>query len=111
VMDFALDRTRRQLVAAGPCQHFGGLSIVELETGATRLLVAPARSLTPRVPQRRVCGTRIALLPSLIALTPTSTAVADPRGRGRVPLVDRRTGRIRARISLRGEPVDVLATR
>lgn len=111
VMDFALDRTRRELVAAGPCQHLGGLSILDLDTRVARLLVTPAAAVTPRVPTRRVCGNRVALLPSLIATTPISTAVADPRGAGRVLLVDRRTGRVRARVPLRGEPVDVLAAR
>jgi hypothetical protein len=110
VMDFALDRGRRELVAAGPCHHLGGLSLVNLDSGAANVIVAPARSSTPRLPTARVCGSRVALLPSLIATTPTSTAVADPRGTGRVLLVDRRTGRVRARVSLRGEPVDVLAT-
>lgn len=111
VMDFALDRARRELVAAGPCQHLGGLSVVSLDSGVTRVLVAPARSSTPRLPTARVCGSRVALLPSVIATTPTSIAVAQPRGAGRVLLVDRATGRVRARVSLRGEPVDVLATR
>lgn len=110
VMDFALDRARRELVAAGPCHHLGGLSVVNLDSGAANVLVAPARSSTPRRPTARVCGSRVALLASVIATTPTSTAVADPRGTGRVLLVDRRTGRVRARVSLRGEPVDVLAT-
>jgi PQQ-like domain len=110
VMDFALDRTSRELVAAGPCQHLGGLSIVALDSGSTRVLVAPGQNLTPRLPERRVCGSRVALLPSLVAVAPISTAVAHPRGAGRVLLVDRRTGRVRARVSLRGEPVDVLTT-
>jgi hypothetical protein len=111
VMDFALDRSRGQLVAAGPCQHLGGLSVLDLESGQARLLVRPGPQLQPRAVRRNVCGTRVALLPRLVAVAPIGTAVAASCCAGRVLLVDRSTGRVRARVRLRAEPVDVLAVR
>jgi hypothetical protein len=112
VMDFAVDRERSELVAAGPCQHFGGLASLRLDDGRARLLVRPGPPHLPQFPPTAaVCGTRVALLRTLVAVAPIRTAVASPSGRGRVLLVDRRTGRIRARITLGAEPVDVAAVR
>jgi hypothetical protein len=111
VMDFALDRPRGELVAAGPCQHLGGLSVLDLESGQARLLVRPGPLLQPGAVRRNVCGTRVALMPGLIAVAPIGTAVAATCCAGRVLLVDRGTGRVRARVRLRAEPVDVLAVR
>jgi hypothetical protein len=105
VMNFAIDPVRDELFAAGPCHHLGGLSHVELTSGTARLLVPPQGPTTP------VCGNRVALLPRLVAVAPIGTAVAEPRTAGRVLLVDRRNGRVRARIALDAEPVDVLSVR
>lgn len=114
VMDFALDRARGELVAAGPCQHAGGLAKVRLEDGRVRLLARPdpAHAATPQLPTSApVCGTRVALLRTLVAVAPISTPVAAPSGRGRVVLADRATGRVRATIALAAEPVDLVAVR
>jgi hypothetical protein len=103
VMDFHIDRGRRELLAAGPCQHFGGLSAVTLPRGPVRLIAPPTGG--------RVCGHRVTVSRDVVVVAPIETASADPSSGGRVLLVSRRNGRVRASVRLGAEPVDVLAIR
>lgn len=105
LMDFAVDETRTELAAAGPCFYAGGLSIVPLAGGSARLVVKAASARA-----RAVCGSRLAFVGERIVIARTGRATASPFGGGAtIVLVDRRTGRVGRRIRARGEAVDVLA--
>jgi hypothetical protein len=91
-MEFAV-ATGRRAYALGSCLYSGGLSVVDLVSRRTRVLVRPGRRLSA------VCGERISVVEPYVAIAAGN----------RLLVVDGRNGKILSSFRLGSQPVDVLA--
>lgn len=92
LMGFALDRERKRLYAVGSCGYVGGLSMVQLSTGATRRLaprLPKTRDSEAALPANGVCGERISRLgQGRVVITKVANSVPEPDSAGSVLVVD-----------------------
>jgi len=109
LMDFALDRRATDLYAVGPCGYTGGVSVVNVTTGWTRVLVPPGGLIPPADGGGLLCGERAALGPRSSVLVVGNTAVTVPQLglHGRLLFLDTQTGTVRRTVDTPSEPIDV----
>lgn len=103
IVEFAIDEVRQRIYVVGSCDYVGGLAVVELRGGATRILAPPGRDSSP-------CGERISVTPDGTRLVVAQKAVSPLTGsRGRL-LVLTDTGTAFREIRTNAEPIDILVT-
>jgi DNA-binding beta-propeller fold protein YncE len=111
LMELGLDPERRWLYAIGSCGYTGGLSAIDLRSGAARLLAPPSGPRDPETLRSLpgICGERIeAGLGGLVVVAKTARAVPQPQASGAVLVVDGQNGRLLRTIATPSEPVDLL---
>jgi hypothetical protein len=101
LMEFVVDGPTQRLYAVGPCGYTGGVSVVDIRTGRTRVLARPGDTA--------VCGERSALGPrSLLVVGNTAVTVPQAGIPGFLLFLDARSGKVRRTVATPSEPVDVL---
>ncbi len=101
LMEFVVDDKADRLIAVGPCGYTGGMSIVALARGQTRVLVSPQ-------PDNAICGERFVRGPAHLLVVGKTAEMVPQRGLpGALLFVDVQTGRLRRTVETPAEPLDV----
>jgi hypothetical protein len=103
--DFGLDEYGQRAFIVGSCGYSGGLSVVDLRSARTTVLV-PAREADPR------CGERISVVPGghTLVVAHTLRPVAAKERTGKL-LVLAMNGRQVREIATSSEPIDIIVSR
>lgn len=111
LMEFTYQVDGGRLFAAGSCGYSGGLSVIDLGTGSTRILAGPLPSPTEPAPVRPgVCGERLALgRDSLLLIAKNRRPVPVRNQAGEILVIESGTGRLVRSLSIPSEAVDLLA--
>lgn len=114
VAEFAVDAQRNRLYQLGSCSYTGGMSLVNLRSGSSRLL-EPRSVPGPfgtASSNHSVCGESLAVGVRSLVIVGKSIFVTPMKAvPGEVLLIDGLTGRVRARVKTAASPVDVLGVR
>ncbi|GEM_PF-1816675 len=108
LMDFALDARAGKLYAVGSCGYRGGLSVLDLQSGAAEDPVPPG---PPGMPAEHVpCGQRLALLPNGHLVVGNVPGALNPRAGvgGALLFLDTATGQTLREVPTSSQPIDVL---
>jgi hypothetical protein len=101
LMDFAPDMAHHALYIVGPCGYTGGFSRVDLQTGATRVLVRSG-------PYNLICGEPQAAGPGpTVVVGFTGGVTIVQRLPGVLLVLSGRTGKVLRRIQTSADPVSV----
>ncbi len=102
LMEFVVNRTSNQLYAAGSCGYVPGLSLVNLASGETHLLVPLGGA---------ICGERIALAAApVIVILRLQLPVPPPKTPGVLLVVDGSNGKLQQRVATPSGPIDVIVS-
>jgi hypothetical protein len=111
LQDFALDTATDRLYAIGSCLDMGGLSMVDLATGVTKVILA--RLDPPPVINKTIaCGQRLELISSSrLVIAKVGHLVADASTAGSLLVLDTTSGKIERQIRTVSEPLDLVLSR
>jgi len=113
--DWDIDRTTGRLYQVGSCGYTGGLAVLDLKTGSSRMLDPPG---TPGagVPvtgnnDRTVCGERISAgSRSLVVIGKTEYVYPVLQHKAVLLLVNGRTGKVLHRVRTSTDPMDLITS-
>jgi hypothetical protein len=113
--DWDIDRASGKLYQVGPCAYGGGLAVLDMNTGSSRLL-APfgAPGMGQPVTDRNdhtVCGERISAgSQSLVAIGKTEYVWPAVQNKAILLVMNGRTGKVLHRVRMSTDPMDLIAS-
>jgi hypothetical protein len=113
--DWDIDPSTGRLYQVGSCGYTGGLAVLDLKTGRSRMLDPPrtpgARAPVTQSNDHSVCGERISAgSRSLIAIGKTEYVYPVLEHRAVLLIMDGRTGKLLHRITTSTDPMDLITT-
>ena len=110
LMQFTLDPLNRIAYAIGSCGYTGGLSRIDLGTGAAKLIGYPAPPSSGEALRSGICGERVAIVSgSMLILAKLHKPVPQWGKSGALLIADGSTGQIIESIPVPSEPIDVIS--